>query len=101
MINNTADLDQEISLLEEEELSKRNELLRHVITPSATLHTITGLFMSWVNAGRVHKESETHFDLSSFATKMVFPLTLLRTMLKQSVLPLWHLFKFLLGKENN
>ena len=122
-IKNTLDLDQEIILLEQEELIKRNALLRNVITPATTLHTTGTLFMSWMRAGKSHSENEGYTGLLKIMAKLILPLTVVGTMLKKSsyifksigfalseVIPqlfdkhsdksLWHFFRLFTGKEN-
>jgi len=123
MINNIAELDQEILLLEEQELSKRNELIDHVITPAATFHTLAGLFMTWLRARDNHKEKDSPFSFLKFASGLLLPVGLLGTVWKQtgyvlksigfaisqitahyvskqSAGTVLHLFRSFLGKEN-
>ena len=83
-IKTTSDLDQEIALLEQEELIKRNMLMRNIITPGAALNTTGTLFMSWVRAGKNQSGTESHINLFKLFTKLILPLTVVGTMLKQS-----------------
>jgi len=88
-VRNISDLDKEILSLENEELTQRDELIKHIVTPSALLHTTGGLFMRWVRLGSKQGEQENQSIFSKLISILVLPLTLIRSIIPAS----WHVIK--------